>query len=91
MRIQPSGLSCSAPEFTFALLVPEREYNAARSARNGRFVLIFVVMSLAGILVSFFFSRWYVRPILRAIAAVKEGVDEPPVTRIAEFHLLNKI
>ena len=85
MRIQPSGLSCSAPEFTFALLVPEREYDAVRSARNGRFVLILAVISLAGILVSFFFSRWYVRPILRAIAAVKEGADEPPVTRIAEI------
>ena len=85
MRIQPSGLSCSAPEFLFALLAPVREYDAVRSARNGRFVLILAVMSLAGILVSFFFSRWYVRPILRAIAAVKEGVNEPPVTRITEI------
>lgn len=85
MRIQPSGLSCSAPEFAFALFAPKAEYDAARSDRNGRLVVLLAVMSLAGILVSFFFSLWYVRPILRAIAAVKESSDEPPVTRIAEI------
>lgn len=85
MRIQPSGLPCDAPRFVFALLAPKVEYDAVRSARNGRLVLLLAVMSLAGILVSFFFSLWYVRPILRAISAVKEGGCEPPVTRIAEI------
>lgn len=88
VRIQPTGLPCEAAEFSFALLVPKAEFDAVGDARNARFAVLLAVMALAGVLVSYFFSRWYVRPILRAIAAVKENAENAaalPVTRITEI------
>jgi DNA-binding CsgD family transcriptional regulator len=58
--------------FAKALLIPEAEFEAKAAAANRRLLLHGLLFMCCGAACSFVLSKWYVRPVLKGINAIRE-------------------
>ena len=75
IKIQPVGLPFEIQEFALALLVPKKDFDEIYVGQRRAVVGIFAAISAVGLLMSYFFNKIYVRPIIEAFGNMR-GVEE---------------
>jgi DNA-binding CsgD family transcriptional regulator len=80
LKLHPSGLPFAVQEFALALLVPKKDFDALRAERRWAMTPLFTLISLAGLLISYFFNKIYLRPLLSALE-VMHGQRSAPAAR----------
>lgn len=60
-------------EWAVSVMVPEKDYKKALDNINDRLILLLIGLFIAGIIASFWFSKFYLKPVTEAINKMKQA------------------
>ncbi|WP_170834702.1 LuxR family transcriptional regulator [Natronincola peptidivorans] len=86
IELYPKGSAFSHEDWAVALMVPTEDIISSIANANYNLALKFVLLMILGIIVSFFLSKYYMRPIKKSFDMIKSnGLIETPKTEIPEI------
>ncbi len=77
VRLYAKDSPFASQNFVLALLAPRSDIDASVSERNRQLLSISLLLLALGIGCSFVFSKWFIRPVLRGLDAIRSGVSSP--------------
>ncbi|MDR1732408.1 MAG: helix-turn-helix transcriptional regulator [Synergistaceae bacterium] len=75
VRIYSADSPFAGKNFALAILTPRADVDAAVSSRNLKIALCAASLLAVGVAASYFFSKWYLDPLLKGLDAIRTGME----------------
>lgn len=86
VQLYPTNSAFADQSWALAIMVPEEDIDYTLTRFNWYLALMFTLLMVLGIIISFFLSKQYIKPITNSIDTIKsEGLSEETKTNIPEI------
>lgn len=86
VELYPKDSAFSGQKWAVALMIPEEDIRSFAAGFNLRLSLMFILLMVLGIFISYFLSRYYIKPITTGLDMIKSNdLTEAPRTNIPEI------
>ena len=86
VRLYPEDSAFAEEEWVSAIMIPAEDIKYSLTRFNLQLAFLFTLLMILGILISFFLSKQYLKPIVSSIDMIKaKGLEEPLKTNIPEI------
>lgn len=85
-RLYPQDSAFSDQKWALAFMIPSENIKSSLTNFNLQLALMFLLLMIIGIIISFFLNKQYIKPIINSIDVIKsKGIDKAPKTNIPEI------